>query len=42
VLWDLTRPVSAAHDAHAERRLRAHAVSIVQSATLFSAAAQSA
>lgn len=42
VLWDLTRPVSAAHDAHTERRLRAHGVSIVQSATLFSAAAQSA
>lgn len=41
VLWDLTRPVSAAHDAHTERRLRAHGVSIVQSSTLVSAPAES-
>ena len=34
VLWDLTCPVSTANDAYTERRLRAHGVAIVQSATL--------
>jgi len=34
VLWDLTRPVSAASDADTERRLRAHGVAIIDSSTL--------
>ncbi len=42
VLWNLTRPVSATNDAHTERRLRAHGIAIVQSATLRGGAASSA
>jgi nicotinamidase/pyrazinamidase len=41
VIWDLTRPVNAAHDADTECRLRAHGVSIVESSTLPAAGAES-
>ena len=41
VLWDLTRPVSAANNDDTERRLRAHGIAIVESATLHGTAASS-